>query len=89
MVKEIKWTFVADALPSIENEGDRYFVTTCVGRVTLAWWKPHLYEGRLYGGVWFDCFDYSETFDEIEDVVAWAPFTFPDPYHTEKEDENV
>ena len=85
MGNEVKWTFITDALP--ENEYAKYFVTTSAGNVTVAGWTPYEYEGRVYGGIWTDCFCYDDNYDEIE-VVAWMPFTLPAPYKPEKEEAN-
>lgn len=81
MNKEVKWTFITDALPVKET---RYFVTTPSGEVKLASWRAYEYEGRCYGGEWIDCFVYGDEYDQIE-VVAWMPFVWPEPYKPEED----
>lgn len=89
MSNEMRWIPVTERMPNEDNYGDVFFVTIANSGHPMVfeaiWTIVGKYNTEGYKEVW--CFateDYDGWQTEVEDVIAWMPNTYPDPYIPEE-----
>jgi hypothetical protein len=96
MSNKMRWIPVTERMPNEGNNGDAFFITIANNghpMVSEATWTKvddkYNSETEDYEDVWgfaYEDYSYGEFsgYIEVENVIAWMPYTYPDPYIPEE-----
>ena len=87
MSNEMRWVPVTERMPNEDQVGGMFYITIANnGRpvVLEACWLMPDTERSFFGIEEYDAWEFYD-YTEAEDVIAWMPITYPDPYIPKEE----
>jgi len=82
MRNEMRWVPVTERMPNEDQDGGMFYITIANnGRPVVleaCWLMPDVERG-FFGTEEYEAGEFNG-YKEVEDVIAWMPVTYPDPY---------